>query len=168
MRPVIRSGVNDCCDRNRTQRSFESYRRHLRHHDAATRCVTRSDWSMPESRDGRQSRPPGLTASRLRGRKTWGLSLAGEQIEGLLDNRACSGAVAGRSSPVPIPYSELAKAPHKAGIHASSGGFRTDSGATLPVLRSLPSPCWTILGQLDSTRSKLLHLPLEAVIGELA
>ena len=29
----------------------------------------------------------------------------GERIEGLLDDRACNGAVAGRSNPVPVPYS---------------------------------------------------------------
>lgn len=28
-----------------------------------------------------------------------------ERIKGLLDDRACSGAVAGRSNPVPVPYS---------------------------------------------------------------
>lgn len=43
--------------------------------------------------------------SRLRGRKTWGLGQTGERIEGLLDDRACSGAVASRSNTVPVPYS---------------------------------------------------------------
>lgn len=39
----------------------------------------------------------------------------GERIECLLDDSACSGAVAGWSSSVPVPYSELAKARHTQG-----------------------------------------------------
>jgi hypothetical protein len=31
-------------------------------------------------------------------------------LEGLLEDRVCSGALPGRCNPVPVPYSELAKA----------------------------------------------------------
>lgn len=46
-------------------------------------------------------------------REAW--ARLGERIECLLDDSACSGAVAGRSNPVPVPYSELAKVRHTQG-----------------------------------------------------
>lgn len=49
-------------------------------------------------------------------REAW--ARLGERIEGLLDDRACSGAVAGRSNPVPVPYSELAKVRHTQGRYS--------------------------------------------------
>lgn len=43
-------------------------------------------------------------------REAW--AKLGERIEGLLDDSACGGAVAGRSSPVPVPFSEITKIRH--------------------------------------------------------
>jgi hypothetical protein len=66
-------------------------------------------------------------------REAW--ARLGERIKSLLDDRACTGAVAGRSNPVPFHTASLRRsATRKARVHAGGGGFRVDSGATFPVL----------------------------------